>query len=94
MLIPKSNEKMEFFTATFILMKDYLWIIYYVKHDCRYQLLMLCFIFSVPIRNVEAVLGGIAELPCDVTPEDVHDDVYLILWFKDEASKPMYRYKI
>ena len=73
-------------------MKDYLWIIYYVKHDCRYQLLMLCFIFSVPIRNVEAVLGGIAELPCDVTPEDVHDDVYLILWFKDEASKPMYRY--
>ena len=75
-------------------MKDYLWIIYYVKHDCRYQLLMLCFIFSVPIRNVEAVLGGIAELPCDVTPEDVHDDVYLILWFKDEASKPMYRYKI
>ena len=85
---------MEFFTATFILMKDYLWIIYYVKHDCRYQLLMLCFIFLVPIRNVEAVLGGIAELPCDVTPEDVHDDVYLILWFKDEASKPMYRYKI
>ena len=48
-------------------------------------------LFSVPIRNVEAVLGGIAELPCDVTPEDVHDDVYLILWFKDEASKPMYR---
>ena len=50
------------------------------------------FLFAVPIRNVEAVLGGIAELPCDVTPEDVHDDVYLILWFKDEASKPMYRY--
>ena len=50
------------------------------------------FILSVPVRNVEAVLGGIAELPCDVTPEDVHDDVYLILWFRDEASKPMYRY--
>ena len=52
------------------------------------------FFISVPIRNVEAVLGGMAELPCDVTPEDVHDDVYLILWFKDEASKPMYRYNI
>ena len=75
-------------------MKDYLCIIYHVKNECRYQPLMLCFIFSVPIRNVEAVLGGIAELPCDVTPEDVHDDVYLILWFKDEASKPMYRYEI
>ena len=55
---------------------------------------MFCFFISVPIKNVEAVLGGIAELPCDVTPEDVHDDVYLILWFKDEASKPMYRYYI
>ena len=54
----------------------------------------MIFIFSVPIKNVESVLGGIAELPCDVTPEDVHDDVYLILWFKDEASKPMYRYYI
>ena len=58
------------------------------------MLIFFVFIFSVPIRNVEAVLGGIAELPCDVTPEDVHDDVYLILWFKDEASKPMYRYEI
>ena len=57
------------------------------------QHLNLALIISVPIRNVEAVLGGIAELPCDVTPEDVHDDVYLILWFKDEASKPMYRYE-
>ena len=54
----------------------------------------ILFILSVPVRNVEAVLGGIAELPCDVTPEDVHDDVYLILWFKDEASKPMYRYVV
>ncbi len=46
---------------------------------------------SVPVRDVEAVLGGSAELPCDILPEDAHDDVYLVLWFKDEATKPMYR---
>ena len=37
------------------------------------------------------MLGGAAELPCDILPEDAHDDVYLVLWFKDEATKPMYR---
>lgn len=44
----------------------------------------------VPVKDVEAVLGGAAELPCDILPEDAHDDVYLVLWFKDEATKPMY----
>ena len=45
----------------------------------------------MPVRNVEAVLGGVAELPCDILPEDAHDDVYLVLWFKENATKPMYR---
>lgn len=44
----------------------------------------------VPVRNVEAVLGGVAEMPCDILPEDAHDDVYLVLWFKENATKPMY----
>jgi hypothetical protein len=48
-------------------------------------------LFAVPIRSVEAVLGGSAELPCDILPDEAHDDVYLVLWFKDEATKPMYR---
>jgi hypothetical protein len=29
-----------------------------------------------------------------LTPEDAHDDVYLVLWFKGNATKPMYRYEI
>ena len=66
-------------------------MIYYTTNRQLVKTSKMFLLFSVPIRNVEAVLGGIAELPCDVTPEDVHDDVYLILWFKDEASKPMYR---
>lgn len=47
---------------------------------------------AVPVRDVEAVLGGEAVLPCDILPDDSHDDVYLVLWFKDDATKPMYRY--
>ena len=35
-------------------------------------------------------MGGVAELPCDILPEDAHDDVYLVLWFKRNATKPMY----
>ena len=45
----------------------------------------------MPIRDVVSVLGGHAALPCDILPEDAHDDVYLVLWFKDKATKPMYR---
>ena len=52
---------------------------------------LFCFSLLVPIRDVEAVLGGRAELPCDILPEDAHDDVYLVLWFKENATKPMYR---
>ena len=44
------------------------------------------------MRQVEAVLGGSADLPCDILPVDPMDDVYLVLWFKDEATKPMYRW--
>jgi hypothetical protein len=47
--------------------------------------------FLVPVRHVEAVLHGAADLPCDILPEDAHDDVYLVLWFKGNATKPMYR---
>ena len=56
-------------------------------------LLLLPRFLPVPVKDVESVLGGSAELPCDILPEDAHDDVYLVLWFKDEATKPMYRYR-
>ncbi|CAB4064559.1 unnamed protein product, partial [Lepeophtheirus salmonis] len=43
-----------------------------------------------PIDHVEAILGRSAQLPCDILPRDSHDDVYLVLWFKDDNTKPMY----
>jgi len=37
------------------------------------------------------VVGGNAELPCEITPTDPNDEVYLVLWYKDLAGKPLYR---
>lgn len=30
------------------------------------------------------------ELPCDLTPPTIHDNVKLVLWFKDTEGIPMY----
>ena len=49
------------------------------------------FLFLVPVKNVDAIIGGKAELPCDMYPADEIDDVYLVLWYKDIDGKPLYR---
>ena len=49
------------------------------------------FSFSVPIVWVSGLQGLTGVLPCDVTKDGSHQDVSLILWFKDNATKPMYR---
>lgn len=42
--------------------------------------------------SVEAVLGKTASLPCDIEPEVRDDRVYMVLWFRESAGKPLYRY--
>lgn len=44
--------------------------------------------------SVEAVLGRTATLPCDIEPgpEARDDRVYMVLWFRESAGKPLYRY--
>ena len=51
-------------------------------------------IVSVPIRDVWAVKDGKAELPCDINPPDPTDQVYLVLWYRDLAGKPLYSYDL
>lgn len=52
----------------------------------------LC-VFLVSTVTVEAVLGRTAALPCDIEPgPDAKDDrVYMVLWFRESAGKPLYR---
>lgn len=44
----------------------------------------------VPIIAVSGLQGTTGVLPCDITSNNGPSDVFLILWFKDNATKPMY----
>merc|ERR1719342_1745938 len=48
----------------------------------------------VPIRDVWAVKDGKAELPCDIAPPDPTDQVYLVLWYRELAGKPLYSFDL
>ncbi|XP_067623332.1 uncharacterized protein side-III [Eurosta solidaginis] len=43
---------------------------------------------------VEAVLGRTATLPCDIEPEAKDDRVYMVLWFRESAGKPLYSFDV
>lgn len=43
------------------------------------------------IVHVSAVLGRSAELPCNIEPNYKEDRVYMVLWFREGAGKPLYR---
>merc|ERR1719342_121802 len=49
---------------------------------------------EVPIRDVWAVKDGKAELPCDIAPPDPTDQIYLVLWYRELAGKPLYSYDL
>ncbi|TGZ45921.1 Turtle-like protein A [Temnothorax longispinosus] len=44
----------------------------------------------VSTSKVSAVLGRTATLPCDIEPSTREDRVYMVLWFRDYAVKPIY----
>ena len=55
-------------------------------------LILKTFSISVPIASVFGLQGMTGVLPCEVSRDgQSHHDVTLILWFKDNATKPMYR---
>ncbi|KAK2585637.1 hypothetical protein KPH14_010261 [Odynerus spinipes] len=44
--------------------------------------------------EVSAVLGRTASLPCDIEPSTREDRVYMVLWFRDYAVKPIYSFDV
>uniref|UniRef100_A0A6P4EES7 Hemicentin-1-like n=1 Tax=Drosophila rhopaloa TaxID=1041015 RepID=A0A6P4EES7_DRORH len=49
---------------------------------------------TVSTVAVEAVLGRTASLPCDIEPEAKDDRVYMVLWFRESAGKPLYSFDV
>lgn len=50
------------------------------------------FSIAVSTVSVEAVLGRTAIMPCDIEPDIRDDRVYMVLWFRENAGKPLYRW--
>lgn len=48
-------------------------------------------VVTVSTVAVDAVLGRSAALPCDIEPDTREDRVYMVLWFRENAGKPLYR---
>lgn len=45
----------------------------------------------MPITFIEAVQGGTARLPCNVTTPVADDKVTLVIWYKDGLISPIHR---
>jgi hypothetical protein len=46
---------------------------------------------NTPTTFAAVVLGKQAMLPCDITPLERDDAVYMVLWFKEGDGEPLYR---
>lgn len=49
------------------------------------------YVAAASTKLVEAVLGRSTSLPCDIEPDERDDRVYMVLWFREKAGKPLYK---
>ncbi|XP_022221884.2 protein turtle homolog A [Drosophila obscura] len=48
----------------------------------------------VPLTSVQGVLGRQAMLPCDISPLERDDAVYMVLWFREGDGEPIYNFDV
>ncbi|KAK4019945.1 hypothetical protein OUZ56_001943 [Daphnia magna] len=49
-------------------------------------------LIDVPLRNLVVLANSTAELTCDTAPPDRHDEVILVLWFRENVGTPIFRW--
>ncbi|KAL1513805.1 hypothetical protein ABEB36_003164 [Hypothenemus hampei] len=42
---------------------------------------------STSVHDIEAVLGKVAKLPCDIEPTVANDRIHIVIWFKEVKNK-------
>lgn len=50
-----------------------------------------CTQFAVPLTSVQGVFGRQAMLPCDITPMERDDAVFMVLWYREDNGDPIYK---
>ncbi|XP_068153832.1 protein turtle homolog B isoform X1 [Drosophila tropicalis] len=48
----------------------------------------------VPLTSVQGVLGRQTMLPCDISPLERDDAVYMVLWFREGDGEPIYNFDV
>ncbi|XP_065206012.1 MAM domain-containing glycosylphosphatidylinositol anchor protein 1-like isoform X2 [Planococcus citri] len=48
----------------------------------------------VPVTDVSGIIWKKASLPCDITPNEKDDVVFMVLWFKNAETEPIYSFDI
>ena len=43
------------------------------------------------MTDIVAVVGHQAALPCDLAPSSPEEQVYLVLWYREDMGEPLYR---
>lgn len=49
---------------------------------------------TVTVMDAEAVLEGVAKLPCDLSLPIPSDLITLVIWYKGGTRTPIYRYEL
>lgn len=46
---------------------------------------------TVPLFSMEALIGETVYLPCNISTQEINDDIVLILWYREDKGTPIYR---
>lgn len=57
----------------------------------QFIVFLIFFPASDPIDEIVTVEGHAIQLPCDITPPNPLEQVYLVLWYRQDEGEPIYR---